>query len=391
MQTGADVVAQKLLWAIGYNTPEDAIVTLRREELSLGKNARVEDVFGNTRPMKQHDLDHVLAQIDHRADGSYRALVSRYLDGDPVGGYAAKGVRDDDPNDRIAHEDRRSLRGQRVFFAWLDNTDVKEDNGLDMWIADGGHHYLMHDILDFGLALGVYGWDQIDDADGFAETVDYEVQAASLVSFGIWRRPWEGADSPAIRGVGRFESAHYDPFGWAARYPYPPFQHVEGGDGFWAAKIAMRFSEAQIRAAVEQGAYEDPRAVDYITRTIVERQRITGKAYFSRVSPLDDIAIDDGASLSFDDLALVYFDDTPATHYIAQAYDYAGHALAWHADVAGAAHASLPPLPLPAAHDAYTIVDVRAVRAGRELPPVRIHIARDPQTHALHVVGIQRS
>ncbi|HEY1558123.1 MAG TPA: hypothetical protein VGF94_25005 [Kofleriaceae bacterium] len=388
MQTGADVVAQKLLWAAGYNTPEDAIVTLRREDLKLAPTARVEDVFGNKRAMTEHDLAEVLTQIDHRKDGSYRALVSRYLDGVPVGGYAADGLRADDPNDRVAHEDRRTLRGQRVLFAWLDNTDVKEDNGLDMWIADGAGHYLLHHILDFGLALGVYGYDQVDSADGFAETLDYRVQAASLVTLGLWRRPWEGIDVPAIRGVGRFESAHFDPLGWHDRYPYAPFRHVQSADGFWAAKIVMRFTEAQIRAAAEQGAYEDPRAVDYITRTLVERQRITGRAWFARVSPLDHIAIDAGARISFDDLARVYFRDTPATTYVADAYDYRGQPLAWHADTAST---TLPPLSLPADHDGYTIVEVHAVRAGHALPAVRIHIARDPQAHAPRVIGIRRS
>jgi hypothetical protein len=391
MQTGADVVVQKLLWAAGYHTPEDSIVTFRRDELTLGDKAKVEDVFGGKRAMSVRDLENVLAQIDHRTDGSYRALVSRYLDGAPVGGYAAEGLRADDANDRVAHEDRRSIRGQRVFFAWLDNTDVKEDNGLDMWIADGDRHYLMHHILDFGLALGVYGYGQVDAADGYAETLDYGVQAASLASFGLWRRPWEGLDTPKISGVGRFESAHFDPLGWRDRYPYTPFRHVQNADGFWAAKIIMRFTGAQIRAAVEEGQYEDPRAVDYITRTLVERQRTTGRVWFARVSPLDRIAIDDQARVSFDDLALVYFADTPATRYIARAYDYRGHALAWYADVAGAPHAVLPALPQPPDHDGYTIIEVSAVRAGHALPPVRIHIARDPQAHTPRVIGIRRN
>jgi hypothetical protein len=387
MQTGADVVTQKLLWAAGYNTPDDSIVTFRRDELALGKGAEVEDVFGNKRVMTEHDLDNVLAQIDRRADGRYRALVSRYLDGVPVGGYAANGTRADDANDRVAHEDRRSIRGQRVFFAWLDNTDVKEDNGLDMWLADGGRHYLVHHILDFGLALGVYGYDQTDAADGFAETIDYQVQAGSLVSLGLWQRPWEGADGPAIRGVGRFESAHFDPLGWRDRYPYAPFSHVQRSDGFWAAKIIMRFSEGQIRAAVEQGGYEDPRAVEYIARTLVERQRATGRAWFARVSPLDHIAVDDEARISFDDLARAYFDNTPATTYVARAYDYRGRALAWYASTTAT---TLPALALPVDHDGYTIVEVSAVRAGHALPPVRIHIARDPQAHAPRVIGIRR-
>jgi hypothetical protein len=387
MQTGADVVVQKLLWAAGYNTPDDSIVTFRRDEVSLGKGAKVEDVFGNKQAMTEHDLDDVLRQIDHRADGSYRALLSRYLDGVPVGGYAAEGTRTDDPNDRVAHEDRRSVRGQRVFFAWLDNTDVKEDNGLDMWVADNGRHHLLHYIVDFGLALGVYGYDQTDAADGYAETVDYQVQVASLATLGLWRRPWEGADGPAIRGVGRFESAHFDPLGWRDRYPYAPFQHVQNGDGFWAAKIIMHFSEAQIRAAAEQGAYEDPRAVEYITRTLIERQHATGRAWFGRVSPLDQISVDDKARISFDDLARIYFEDTPATTYVARAYDYRGHALAWHASTTTT---RLPPLPLPADHDGYTIVEVSAVRAGHALPPVRIHLARDRHARAPRVIGIRR-
>jgi len=388
MQTGADVAVQKLLWAAGYNTPDDSIVTFRRDQLTLGKGANVEDLFGRRRAMTEQDLEDVLAQIDHRADGSYRALASRFLEGVPVGGYAAEGVRPDDPNDRIAHEDRRSIRGLRVVFAWLDNTDVKEDNGLDMWVADGGHRHLLHYILDFGLALGVYGYDQTDAADGYAETVDYGVQLASLASLGLWQRPWEGADGPAIRGVGRFESAHFDPLTWRDRYPYAPFRRVQSGDGFWAAKLVMRFSEAQIRAAVEQGGYEDPRAVDYITRILVERQRATGRAWFSRVSPLDHIAIDDDARISFDDLAQLYFDDTPTPSYVARAYDYRGRALAWHASTAGT---TLPPLPLSADHDGYTIVELSAVRAGQTLPPVRIHIARDPQARTPRVIGIRRS
>jgi hypothetical protein len=387
MQTGADVVAQKLLWAAGYNTPDDSIVTFGRAEVSLGKGAKVEDLFGGKRPMVERDLDLVFAQIDHRADGSYRALISRYLDGVPVGGYSAAGTRPDDPNDRVVHENRRSIRGQRVLFAWLDNTDVKEDNGLDMWIEDSKRHYLLHHILDFGLALGVYGYDQVDAADGYAETIDYGVQAASFVTLGLWQRPWEGADGPAIRGVGRFESAHFDPLEWRDRYPYAPFQHVQDGDGFWAAKILMRFTNAQIRAAVEQGAYEDPRAIEYLTRTLIERQQATGRAWFARVTPLDRIAVDDHGSVSFDDLARIYFADTPATTYVARAYDFRGHALDWRASTT---NTRLPPLSLPADHDGYTIVEISAVRGGNVLPPVRIHLARDPQTHAPRVIGIRR-
>ncbi|MDB4954026.1 MAG: hypothetical protein JWO36_1595 [Myxococcales bacterium] len=390
MQTGADVVVQKLLWAAGYNTPDDSIVTFHRDELTLGANAKVEDVFGNKHAMTVRDLENVLAEIDSRDDGSYRALVSRYLDGQPVGGYAAEGRRGDDPNDQVAHENRRALRGQRVLFAWLDHTDVKEDNGLDMWATDGGHHYLKHYVLDFGLALGTYGWDQTDPADGYAETVDLEYAGLSLMSLGMWKRPWEGADAPVIRGVGRLESSHFEPLEWRDRYPYVPFDRVEDSDGFWAAKLVMRFTERQIRAAVEQGRYEDPRAIDYLVRVLVERQRATGLAWFSRVSPLDAFSISGDGALCFDDLLLAQFPGLPPTRYVGKAYGYDGAVVNWTANVPGGAHACLPTLPAAADRDGYLIVELHAVRGNEQLPPVRVHVARDPQTRRLRVIGIRR-
>ena len=69
---------------------------------------------------------------------------------------------------------------------------------------------------------------------------------------GLWQRPWEGIEVPAIRGVGRFESAHFDPLGWHDRYPYAPFRHVQDSDGFWAAKIVMRSSNSSNARPADQ-------------------------------------------------------------------------------------------------------------------------------------------
>jgi len=390
MQTGADVVVQKILWAIGFSTPEDAIFTVHRNELSLGPTAKVEDTFGNKRRMVERDLDEVLAKVDHEPDGSYRVLVSRFLGGEPAGGYAQEGIREDDPNDRTAHEDRRTLRAQKVFFAWLASTDVKEDNGLDMWIAEAGKHYLVHYLVDFGLSLGVYGWDQTDPADGFAYSVDLTSAAYSLGTLGWWTRPWEGADGEVLRGVGRFESAHYDPLAWRDRYPYRPFMRVDAADGFWAAKIIMRFTEPQLRAAVEEGHYKDPRAVDYLVRVLIERQRITALTYFSQLSPLDNFKVTNDATLCFDDLQRVYFSHVPATQYRATFYDYGGRKLNEAATSSNDPHACVT-APLGADHAEYTIVELSAIRDGTALPPVRVHLAHDPSTHDLRVIGIRRS
>ncbi|MFT3692952.1 MAG: hypothetical protein QM831_07415 [Kofleriaceae bacterium] len=389
MQTGADVVVQKILWAAGFNTPEDAIRVVKRSELSLGPTAKVEDTFGNKKKMVVKDIDDVLAKVDHEPDGSYRVLVSRYLTGEPVGGYTQEGLREDDPNDHVVHEDRRTLRAQRVFFAWLGSTDVKEDNGLDMWITDKtGGHYLMHYLVDFGLALGVYGYDQLDPSDQYANTVAPEVFLKSLVSLGFWTKPWEGADGALIRGVGRFESRHFQPLTWKDRYPYRPFDRIEPADAFWASKIILKFTEPQLRAAVEMGAYKDPRAVDYLTKTLYERARKTAYAWFGTLSPLDNFQLTDEGTLCFDDLMRVHFSGVPSTSYVAHVYNYDGREIGSSKIESLGPHACMI-VPVGGDHEQYTIVEISANRGGDALSPVRVHLAQ--QAGALRVIGIRRS
>jgi len=313
-ETGADVVAQRLLWAIGYRVPEDYVVYLRRQDLVLGKDAVEVDEMGNEKPMTREFLAEQLAKVHIEKDGRIRGLASRYLDGEPLGGHPREGVREDDPNDRIPYQLRREARGAYAVFAWLDHTDAKEDNTLDMYAEDPASkqiHYVMHYLVDFGKALGVQALVARRRSGGQAYALDLKDMAKSTLSLGLWRRDWEDKSWPDIRGVGMFESRVYSPGRWKPNSPqYVPFLEADRFDNFWAAKILIRFTRAQLRAAVEQGRYSDPRAVDYITETLVERQRKTARHWFDRVAPLDRFAIESGGPagqrLCFEDLALGY-------------------------------------------------------------------------------------
>lgn len=384
MQTAADVVVQKLLWAAGYYVPDDAIVEVSKEELKLDGKAKIENVFGDKKPMRQFDLDKVLGEVDKLPNGHIRTLVSRFLDGEPVGGWAREGIRRDDPNDVVPHQDRRTARALLPIFAWLDNTDVKEDNGLDMYVEDGGRHYLLHYVLDFGLALGVYGYDQIEPADGYAYSLDLGADFKALFSLGLWRRPWEGADGPKIKGVGRFESAHYSPLIWRDHYPFSPFFKLDAGDAFWAAKLILKFTEPQIRAAVEEGKYSDPKAVDYIVQTLIERQRQTAYDYFRGMTPLDEFKLE-GEMLCFADLLPAYFEDTPTTKYVATSYDGGGKRLG-SVTVPMAGERTCVGVPM----SAYTIVELSAMRGDATMPPIRVHLAKSG-SEAPRVIGIRRA
>ena len=63
-------------------------------------------------------------------------MASRYIAGDLVGPFSYEGMRSDDPNDTVPHEDRRMLRGLNVFAAWLNHHDTKAINTMDS-LVDG--------------------------------------------------------------------------------------------------------------------------------------------------------------------------------------------------------------------------------------------------------------
>ncbi|HEX3764204.1 MAG TPA: hypothetical protein VHW23_36170 [Kofleriaceae bacterium] len=392
-ETATHVIVDKILWACGYNTTEDFIVHLRRDDLVVGRDAHVTDVFGDKHPIDAALVDQRLTLVEHMADGGYRALASRWIDGTSLGGHPAEGVRGDDPNDRIPHELRRDLRGANAFFAWLDHVDVQEPNFLDSWVTDRGNprrHYVKHYLLDFGKSLGVMASTGHDPRRSHAYVIDFGAMTASLFELGLVERTWEPRTAPRLRGVGLFDARTYDPGAWLPDYPvYTPFLLADRFDEFWAAKILIRFTRPQLRALVETGQLSDPRAADYVTDTLVARQRATAAYWFARVNPLDRFAAYRDR-LCFDDLAVAYrFAPAATTRYEVRRYDRQAHPLDV-SDARGIADGRVcVPLTLPADGDGYAMVRITTTRPGFAGSTV-IHVARDTASAAPRVVGIWR-
>jgi hypothetical protein len=398
-ETASDVVVQRLLWAVGYHTPEDTIITFTQGDLRLDPRAHLRDARGQQRAMTATDLGQVLGGVGRRPDGSYRGLLSKLLPGVPMGGYAQEGRRADDVNDRVPHEERREVRGTRVFFAWLNHTDVKEDNLFDSWIADPaapGKGRMRHHLVDFGNSLGVFGW-QIDRTAGFSQNLDLAYGVRSLVTFGLWQRPWEKISSSPLPGVGNLESARFDPAGWRSGYTWVPFDRFDRFDGFWAAKILMRVEPAHVAAAVAEGHYDDPRSAAYVAATLIERQRKLGRYYLAQTSALDGFTVAEhgrGLSLCFQDLLVVHFGAAePAlaagTRHRVGVWDVAGRPLPFTALRPGTPRSCVDGIPTGAGADGYTIVGLDTARAGAAPQRVLVHVARDPAGRP-RIIGIRR-
>jgi hypothetical protein len=128
---------------------------------------------------------------------------------------------------------------------------------------------------------------------------------AKIVQLGLKPEPWETIDFPDIPAVGNFSAHAFDAGNWKPNYPNPAFRRTNPDDAFWAAKIVMTFTDADIRALVETGQYSDPRAVDYITSVLIERRNRIGRTWFAKVLPLDQFRFE-GGQLRWIDLAERY-------------------------------------------------------------------------------------
>jgi hypothetical protein len=396
VETGTDVVVDRLLWAAGYGVPEDQVVYIRPEQLVLAPDAVKEDKMGNRRGrLDAAGVAAQLAVVAHEPDGTIRGSASRWIEGMPLGGPPSKGVRKDDPNDRIAHQDRRDLRGMFVVYAWLDMVDVWPGNFLDVWRSDPSEpnrHYVEHYALDFGLSLGTMAMKENDLRRGHIYRVDWPTILGSMFTFGLIRYEWESRPLVDIPGVATtFSAQGFDPATWHCDLPYLPFLSMDRFDGFWGAKIVAAFSRDQIRAAVEAGRFSDPRAVDYITDTLVARQRKTAAYWYSQVNPLDGFTLVDNR-LCFDDLAIAqgYVPPNETTQYQVMAYTSRGAPLAGPVTdpAAGNGHSCVAVPVTAAARDAYTILGVTTLRNDLH-GTTYVHIARD-RDGVLRVIGLWR-
>ena len=132
LSSAAEVIATKLFYAIGYNAPENYIARVDPEDgLEIELGTTLEDEFGDETPLTRSFLRRRLRQVPRLPDGRVRVTASKYLSGQPLGPFRYYGTRTDDPNDVILHENRRELRGLRLFAAWTNHDDTRAHNTQD--------------------------------------------------------------------------------------------------------------------------------------------------------------------------------------------------------------------------------------------------------------------
>jgi hypothetical protein len=301
LQSGAEVIATKILFAAGYNVPENYIAYLDPKNLEIDDGMEMGE-GKSKRKLTREDLEKMLQKAARRPDGTYRVLASKILKGKPKGHFSWVGLRTDDPNDLIPHEHRRELRGLRVIASWINHWDVKEGNTLDMYVEENGRKFLRHFLIDFGSTLGG-GKSPMEYFHGREYAFDTGNMVKEGFTLGLYVAPDEKKATLIDPAVGTFSATDFEPGNWTPSFHAMAFDKMTREDAFWATRIILSFNEQEIRRMVETAEYSDPKSTDHIVRTLMARRLLIARHWLDDVNPIGNFAAEvngDGASLRFD-------------------------------------------------------------------------------------------
>jgi hypothetical protein len=286
--------------------PENHIAYMRRDQLVIGDGAKFTPPGGTRRAMRLGDIDTLLARADREPDGTYRVVASRALPGTPIGRVRFLGTRPDDPNDIVAHEHRRELRGYGVFAAWLNHVDAKAINSLDMLVTENGRSFVRHNLIDFGSSLGSGGIGPADHWAGSEYLVQTDQMAKQMIGFGFVFPKWHTTKFYEAPSIGRLplDNTSFDPDSWKPRVPNRAFLHARADDKFWAAQRLVALTTDILRAAVAAGDFRDPASEAFLVKALAERRDAVARTYLTAINPIADPAIAADGTLTFRNAAV---------------------------------------------------------------------------------------
>jgi hypothetical protein len=305
--SAASVIGAAIYNAAGFSTTCEQVVLIRRAQLKLQPGLTSTSNAGVVTPFDDKALDAVLASSTHIA-GRTRMQASKWLPGLALGPFRYVGVRADDPNDVIAHEDRRELRGSRLIAAWLNHWDSREQNSMDLWLATDAKHtrsspgYVRHYVLDTSDVIGGGVGSRAETLRlGQAYLVSLRDVMLDFVSLGAIERPWDRArPTPGREIFGVFSARDFDPEHWRGLYPNPAMVRMTERDAAWMARIIARFTADDIRGLAAAGELTDPRDTAYIANVLIARQHVILARYLTRLSPLADVHVAGGQLCAVD-------------------------------------------------------------------------------------------
>jgi hypothetical protein len=385
--TAAHSIVSAMYHAAGYHVPCIRVVSFTEDMLVLDDEATVEfENSGTEQQMTQEHIDLVLESAARAPHGRYRAVLSRFIDGRPIGPATFEGTRDGDPNDVVPHEHRRELRGMYVMNAWVNHWDARDQNTLSAWIERPNGGYVRHYLIDFDESLGMLeGNDRRARRFGHSQWLDTQHIAEDALTLGFVVRPWDSGNDRPHPVLGHYEVEGFDPTAWRPDYWNGAFDRRTEHDEAWMARIIARFTREHLRALARLGNYTDPEVERELVRILAGRQQRILERWLTRLSPLTDPVIQDG-QVCVTDLAVSSNLRWPQDRvYVANVYT--GDPLRLADDLPIRRDGARLCVPVPNERG-YVVVDVVARTVDAETNgPLRLHLMLDGRARLL---GLER-
>ena len=403
LTTGGEIIGYRIFHAAGYYVPGAFMADVAPGDLKLDPRATFKLYGVEKRPLTQARVDAQLRGVARYPDGRIRAVVVPWIGGQVLGGFDLIGRRADDPNDRIPHEDRRSLRASWVLFAWLSIEDPSAINTIDSYVEDDGRHFVRHYHFDFGCSFG----SSTTHVQSLHQEGEYPIEVGrtlrALASLGLYHRSFEDQRAEWDRlvaeypSIGYYPAESFDPDAYRTNRKLPTHLRMTDRDAYWGAKIVTSFSDAQLAAVVAAAHYPQPDAA-YLEHALRVRRDIIGRRYLRAMAAVEEpVVAEDGAQVCFQDLAIARrYADPWETRYQVEIGDGRGARLAAFEQMASGARTCIP-FPSAPPGTGYRIVrivtqlgDGAGSPQKRVTKASRIHLRWREREHRFVVVGLER-
>jgi hypothetical protein len=366
--TAAEVLGGALLRGLGLRAPRAWILALPDSSVTSDGEK------GNAR------LDAWLAKKAATTEGGRRVSATAGTDGIDVGVTSDYSVRRDDPNDRVDHHNRRTLRATKIFAHWMGWSEFGVRSTRDAYVGKVGEGHLLHYVIGTSRALGTLDLRPTETRDEESGGVVW-----NLVTLGLSAPTVRAAQRSPISSLG-YLPADLVPGDFDVSPPYSAFVRLTPPDEYWAAKRMMDATDAALRAGLA-AAFLQPEAARHLTEVLVARRQLLVAHAMTVVSAVDPAATV-GRSVWLRDRGIAAgVAEASDTTYDVAFLDSDGADLAppVHIRAAGGLTAVVLPKKLLFG---VVVLHVRVIRSGIEAPrPCDLHLKADRSS--VRVFGVR--
>ncbi|MBK8256493.1 MAG: hypothetical protein IPK82_27970 [Polyangiaceae bacterium] len=389
VRTAAAAVSARIVRALGYYAPEVYISDAADGDFAIAPDdSHPSSITSGMEPQDPEvrrkqltkTLQEWLESAPANKKGAYRFSATRWPPGIDVGRTPVAGVRSNDPNDRVPHENRRTLRAMKLVGAWLGMTRFTPHDLRDVYRGIPGEGHLVHYIVGMDKSLGTEAI--------VGKRPEQKDEMTLLATLGFAPDPNIPPTQRKYKALGAL-GEEVDVGRYGPALPFPAMDQIDGADAYWAAKRIASVTDEMVQLAVRAGKVGNSDARKLLFELILARKRHVLAWGYAQTTPCDVEAVEDRGIVVVDRAVAEGFTAGQTVEYVVSYFDSSGEPTHPGAVLSPEGARFAVPIPRSAvAADGYTVIrlmgEVGGVPAPRHL---EMHVIRDGK--GTRLVGVR--